>query len=88
MDQEDIFLKKKQEIEKKMKNDWQLQKNEILKLEEDQNNDYQSIIKQIKDSKNKTRTLQKTLDDHEKDVKQQQKDFGVLLSQKKEKTSI
>ena len=46
MDQEDIFLKKKQEIEKKMKNDWQLQKNEILKLEEDQNNDYQSIIKQ------------------------------------------
>lgn len=88
MDQEDIFLKKKQEIEKKIKNDWQLQKNEILKLEEDQNNDYQSIIKQIKESKNKTRKLQKTLDDHEKDVKQQQKDFGVLLSQKKEKTSI
>ena len=49
-------------------------KNEILKLEEDQNNDYQSIIKQIKESKNKTRKLQKTLDDHEKDVKQQQKD--------------
>ena len=40
MDQEDIFSKKKQEIEKKIKNEWQQQKNEIIKLEEDQNNDY------------------------------------------------
>ena len=40
MDQEDIFLKKKQEIVKKIKNEWQQQKNEIIKLEEDQNNDY------------------------------------------------
>ena len=51
LDKNDELYKKKTEIERKTKNEWLEQKREYDKLEEDNQHDYQSIIKQIKDSK-------------------------------------
>lgn len=51
LDKNDELYKKKTEIERRTKNEWLEQKREYDRLEEDNQHDYQSIIKQIKDSK-------------------------------------
>ena len=65
LDQEDVLLKKRQELERKTKNEWLIEKREFEQAEEDRRNDYQSILKEIKESKTKARKLQKTLDERE-----------------------
>ena len=65
-----MFLKKKQDLERKAKNEWLTQKGEFEQAEEDRRNDYRSILKEIKESKNKARRLQKTLDEREKALRQ------------------
>jgi hypothetical protein len=51
LDKNDELYKKKTEMERRTKNEWLEQKREYDRLEEDNQHDYQSIIKQIKDSK-------------------------------------
>ena len=69
MDKDDELFKKKQEIERKLKNEWLAQKREYERQEEDNRHDYQSIMKEIKDQKTKTRKLNKDLEDKQKQVK-------------------
>ena len=50
-------MREKKQIESKALKEWNLQKREYQRQEEDQQHDYQSILNQIKDSKNKVRKL-------------------------------
>ena len=81
------MLKKKQDLDRKAKQEWLIQKREFEQAEEDQRNDYQSILKEIKESKNKMRKLQKTLDEREKALRQVEKEQTSLQHQKREKAN-
>ena len=85
LDKEDEFFKQKGEIERKIKNEWLDQKREHERREEDNQHDYQSIIKEIKDSKQKVRKLQQQHDELIRQMKQDEKEHSHLKQQKGQK---
>jgi len=85
IDKDDAHLRKKAEIERKIKNEWLETKREHERQEEDNRHDYQSIIKEIKDSKYKVRVLEKIHDEKQRALSQLEKDRSNLRQERTDK---
>ena len=85
LDKDQELLRKKQEIDRKIKNEWLEKRREYERQEEDNRYDHQSIIKEIKDSKQKVRFLQKIHDEKQRALRQLEKDRENLKHVKSEK---